>query len=179
MESTSVKRGRAAPSLFQLLPQRLTAHTTLTKFLIVGTLGYLVYQSVLFATYDLPFFPLLPDKDVNANLLLFEHGDIRLLIGTLVAMEFGIAAGFTGHHLWTFRDRGPRKPLPLRFAQFHANSLISALGILTVTVNMLTVQAGFYHFMAVPIGVALAGAWNWTWDTQFIWVRAKRPDAPS
>jgi putative flippase GtrA len=169
----------AIPSLVKLLYRKLLANTTLTKFLIIGSMGYLVYQSVLFAVYDSPLFPFLPDKDVGADLFFFDHGDIRLLIGTLVAMEFGIAAGFTGHHLWTFRDRGTRKPLLLRFAQFHANQLISALGILTVTVNVLTVQAGFYHFMAVPIGVALAGAWNWTWDTQFIWRRSKGGDAPS
>jgi len=174
METNTAGRLETAPSAIEALSRKLAAHTTLTKFLIVGALGYLVYQTVLFTTYDLPFLPLLPDKDVSGRIIFFDHGDVRFLIASLVAMEFGIMAGFTGHHLWTFRDRGSRKPLLLRFVQFHANQLISALGILTVIVNILTVQAGLYHFVAVPIGVALAGAWNWTWNTQFIWRRAKR-----
>ena len=90
-----------------------------------------------------------------------------------------MTAGFTGHHLWTFRDLGSGKPLLLRFGQYHANQLIAALGILTVTVNGLTVQLGLYHVVAVPIGVALAGAWNWIWDTQLIRRRASRGDALS
>lgn len=177
MEASDIQsRGETAP-LLEALSRRLASHRTLLKFLIVGSVGYVVYQSALFGVYDLGLLPLLPDKDVSASILLFDHGDVRFLIATLVAMELGITAGFTGHHLWTFRDRGAHKPLLLRFGQFHANQLISALGILTVTVNVLTVQFGLYHFLAVPVGVALAGAWNWTWDTQLIWRRAKRPSA--
>lgn len=179
METDTAQRAAGVFSLLGRLSERLAAHRTVIKFLIVGSVGYLVYQSVLFAVYDWPLFPFLPDKDASVSILLFDHGDGRFLIATLVAMEFGIVAGFTGHHSWTFRERGPRKPLLLRFGQFHANQLISALGILTVTVNVLTVEVGLYHFMAVPIGVALAGAWNWTWDTQVIWRRAKRSDRPS
>ncbi len=171
---TSVpKEGEAAHHILEALRQRLAAHTTLTKFLIVGGMGYLVYQTVLFAVYDWSFLPFLPAKDVSARIVFFDHGDVRLLIGTLVAMEFGIMAGFTGHNFWTFRDRGVHKPLLMRFGQYHANQLISALGILTLTVNVLTVQFGLDHFVAVPIGVAAAGAWNWMWDTQLIWRRSK------
>lgn len=177
METSTVQKGEAAQSFVEALLDRLASHTMIAKFLIVGTMGYLVYQTALFLVYDAGVFPFLPDKEVSGSIVFFDHGDIRFLIATLVAMEFGIAAGFTGHHRWTFRDRGAHKPLLLRFGQFHANQLISALGILTVTVNLLTVQVGLYYFLAVPIGVALAGAWNWTWDSQFIWRRAKRRDA--
>jgi putative flippase GtrA len=90
-------------------------------------------------------------------------------------MECGIAAAFIGHHRWTFRDRDAHKPLLLRVGQYHANQIISALGILTVTVNLLTVQFGVEHFLAVPVGVALAGAWNWTLDTRLIWRHRAKP----
>ena len=179
METSSVQRRKAARSLLEVLSDRLAAHTTVLKFLIVGGMGYLVYQSVLFAVYDWSLFPLLPDKDVSARIVFFNHGDVRFLIATLMALEFGIMAGFTGHHRWTFRDRGVHKPLLLKLGQFHANQVISALGILTITVNVLTLQFGFYHFIAVPIGAALAGAWNWLWDTQIVWRRAKVRDSPS
>ena len=177
METSTVQRQEAAPSLMKALLDKLASHKTIVKFLVVGAIGYLVYQTTLFLVYDVGVLSFLPGKDVSGSIILFSHGDVRFLIATLVAMEFGIAAGFTGHHLWTFRDRGAHKPLLLRFGQFHANQLISALGILTVTVNVLTVQVGLYYFLAVPIGVALAGAWNWTWDSQFIWRRAQRRDA--
>ncbi len=178
MDTTTAQKGEGALSLLEALSQRLAAHSTVVKFLIVGATSYLVYQTVLFLVYDAGVLPSLPDKGVSGSIIFFDHGDVRFLIATLVAMEFGIAAGFTGHHRWTFRERGAHKPLLQRFGQFHANQLISALGILTVTVNLLTVQAGLYYFLAVPIGVALAGAWNWTWDSQFIWRRAKGGDTP-
>ena len=181
METSTVQgSGAAPPVVVEALLRRLASQTTIVKFLIVGTIGYLVYQTALFLAYDAAVLPFLPDKEVSARIVFFDHGDARFLIATLVAMECGIAAGFTGHHLWTFRDRSAHKPLLLRFGQFHANQLISALGILTVTVNVLTVQFGLYHFVAAPIGVALAGAWNWLWYTQLIWKRRpKRRDAPS
>lgn len=173
------QKGAVARRIREAVVQRLAAHTTAVKFLIVGGTGYVVYQSVLFLAYDSPLLPFLPDKDVSARMVFFDHGDVRLLIATLVAMEFGVTTAFVGHHLWTFRDRGAHKPVLLRYGQFHANQLISALGILTVTVNVLTVQFDFYHFVAVPIGMAMAGTWNWTFDTQLIWRRAKRRDPPS
>ena len=179
MDTSVPKKGEAAPHILEALWQRLAAHATIVKFLIVGGTGFLVYQSILFAVYDWALFPFLPDKDVSARIVFFDHGDIRLLIGTLVAMEFGVTTAFIGHNLWTFRDRGVHKPVLLRYGQFHANQLISALGILTVTVNVLTVQFGFYHFIAAPIGMAMAGTWNWLFDSQVIWRRAKRRDPVS
>lgn len=169
----------AARSLREALLRRLAANTTIVKFLIVGGSASVLYQSVLFLLYDSPLFPILPDKDVSARLVFFDHGDVRLLIVTIIAMEIGVTTAFIGHSFWTFRDRGEHKPLLLRYGQFHANQLISALGILTVTVNVLTVQFGFYHFIAAPIGMAMAGAWNWLFDSQVIWRRAKRRDAAS
>jgi putative flippase GtrA len=177
MDTSVPKKGEAANHILEALRQRLAAHATIIKFLIVGGIGYLVYQSVLFAVYDGALFPFLPDKDVSVRMVFFDHGDVRLLIASLVAMEFGVTTAFIGHHRWTFRDRGVHKPVLLRYGQFHANQLISALGILTVTVNLLTVQFGFYHFLAVPIGMAMAGSWNWLFDSQVIWRRTKRRDA--
>ena len=174
MNTEGVHGLAAARSLREALLQRLRANSTVIKFLIVGGTASLIYQSVLFAVYDWPLLWFLPEKHVNARIVFFDHGDVRLLIGTLVASELGIIIGFTGHHLWTFRNPGVRKRVLVRFGQYHTNQLISTLGILTLTVNVLTVQFGFYHFVAVPIGVAAMGAWNWTWDSQFIWRRAKR-----
>lgn len=151
-------------------------NAVILRFMTVGTLGYVIYQLVVAIMYDTPVFWFLPGKDEGANLILFEHGDARLLIATLVATELAIIGVFSGHTLWTFRDRDSvRKPLWMRFGQFNAKALVSTLGILTVTVNVLTLNFGFYHYVAVPIGVLLAFTWNWAWDTQIVWRRSKRP----
>ena len=164
--------------IWQLFLQTLRAKPTLVKFVLVGGTGYFVYQLLLFATYDWSLLWFLPEKGVSARVIFFDHGDVRLLFSTLVAAEISIVFVFGGHDLWTFRDRvQAHRPLMHRFGVFQANQLISALGILTVIVNVLTVRFGFYHFMAAPFGVAAAASWNWLWDTQVIWRRARR-DAP-
>lgn len=154
----------------------VTTNAVILKFMTVGALGYVIYQLVVAVMYDTPVFWFLPRKHDAVSLILFEHGDARMLIATLVATELSITGVFCGHTLWTFRDRDyVRKPLWIRFGQFNAKALVSTLGILTVTVNVLTVGFGMYHYFAVPIGVLLAFSWNWAWDTQIVWRRAKRP----
>ena len=160
----------------KFLSNVVTTNAVILKFMTVGGLGYVIYQLVVAIMYDTALFWFLPDKDHSVSLVLFDHGDARMLIATLVATELSITGVFSGHTLWTFRDRDyVRKPLWMRFGQFNAKALVSTLGILTVTVNVLTVGFGMYHYAAVPIGVLLAFSWNWAWDTQIVWRRAKRP----
>ncbi len=171
------QRARQGPlqSIRRMLRQQLTSHIALIRFGLVGGSGYLLYQGVLFLVYDSQLVWFLPAKDTNGFVLFFEHGDVRLLITTLVASPVAIVAVFTGHNLWTFRDRDPiRKPVWVRFGQFLATALV-AVSITTTTVNVLTVQFDIYHFVALPIGVALGGVWDWLWYSQLIWRRAKKP----
>lgn len=156
----------------------VTRNAVILKFITIGALGYVIYQFVVAVLYDTPLFWFMPEKGQALNLIFFEHGDARLLIATLVATELSISGVFTGHRLWTFRHRDSAvKPLWIRFGQFNAKALVSTLGILTVTVNVLTVNFDISHYMAIPVGVLLAFTWNWTWDTQIVWRRAKRPQA--
>lgn len=161
-------------SIRQTLRQQLTSHIALIRFGLVGGSGYLLYQGVLFLMYDSPLFWFLPAKHTGAFILFFEHGDVRLLITTLVASPVALVTVFTGHNLWTFRDRDPvPKPVWMRFGQFLATALI-AVAITTVTVNVLTLRFDFYHFFALPVGVALGGLWDWLWYSRLIWRRAKK-----
>ena len=163
---------RSKPPIGRFLQRALAENATLARFVIVGGLGYAVYQVLLFATYDWSLLWFLPEKDVSARIIFFEHGDVRFLISTLVVAEIAVLAVFGGHSLWTFRDRAMvHKPLLLRFGQFHANQVVS-FGVGIVMINVLTVQVGFYHFVSVPIAAAAAGAWNLSWAMQFIWRRA-------
>ena len=152
--------------------RQIYAHLTILKFTLVGILGYLIYQALLFLMYDSPLFPFLPRKGTSADLLLFRHDDVRLLITTIVAAESSIVGVFLGHSLWTFSDWPTAgKPAWLRFLQFQAKALVSTLGILTVTVNILTVEAGLAHYVSLPIGIVAAFTWNWLWDSRFVWRR--------
>jgi len=163
----------AAPARLYLrdfLQQQVYNRRTVFKFALVGALGYLIYQGLLFLMYDSPAFPFLPDKGTSADLFLFEHDDMRLLITTIVATQSSIIGVFLGHSLWTFSNWPvARKPAWLRFLQFEAKALVSTLGILTVIVNVLTVEAGLPHYISLPIGIVAAFTWNWLWDSRFIW----------
>ena len=178
MDQASPSRQEQLRSLGQALRQQLASHIALVRFALVGGSGYVLYQAILFLVYDSALFWFLPAKDTAVSMLLFDHGDVRFLIATLVATAVALVGVFTGHNLWTFRDsRAVRKPLLMRFGQFVAAALPAALGIVTVTVNVLTVQFGMYHYVALPIGVSLGGIWNWLWYSRFVWRRAKKTDA--
>lgn len=170
MDLADTKEGKLR-SLFQALWQQLASHATLIRFALVGGSGYLTYQALLFLAYDSPVFWFLPAEDTSADVILFEHADARFLIATLVASPLALVGQFTGHNLWTFRDRDSiRKPLWLRFGQFLATALIAVV-ITLATLNLLVVQFGMYHFVALPISIAFGGAWTWVWYTRLIWRR--------
>ena len=159
------------PSLLQRLREELHAHFALVRFAIVGGSGYLLYQANLFLIYDSPVYWFLPSQETSGSLILFEHGDIRLLVATAVASVCTLFWVFTGHNLWTFRGRNPGKPLWRRFLQYVATVSIGAT-IVAVTVNVLAVRFDIYHFIALPIGVAVAGVWDWFLYSRFVWRRA-------
>jgi putative flippase GtrA len=174
MDQASPSRQEQLRSLGQALRQRLASHIALIRFALVGGSGYLVYQAVLFLMYDSSLFWFLPAKDTSADIIFFEHGDVRLLITTLVATSLTLVVVFTGHNLWTFRDRGSvRKPLWMRFGQFVATVSIGSVIVIT-TVNVLAVRFDMHHFFALPIGVSLGGIWDWLWYSRFVWRRAKK-----
>jgi putative flippase GtrA len=160
------------------LLETLRANAALVRYVMVGGLGFLNYQATLFLLYDSPVFTFLPAKDASVNLGFFEHSDVRLLISTLAATEVTLIGMFTGHHLWTFRDRNPASgSMPLKLGQYHAKMLVSALLIFTGSINLLVVQFGVYPYLAAAVGTVLAFAWNWLWDSVVIWGEGKRPGA--
>jgi len=175
IESTPTVATRAVQAsrlnaVWDFVARQLVAHRTIIKFAAVGTLGYIIYTSLLLLLYDLSALPFLPSKDTSVDLLLFTHGDSLLLITTLIGTQASIIGVFIGHYVWTFTDwQTVRKPLWLRFLQFEARALASTLGILTVAVNGMAVGLGVHPFVGVPVGFVAAFTWNWLWDTKFIW----------
>jgi len=162
--------GAGRATLWQTLRARLREHSTLLKFAVTGAGGYIAYQLVFLLFYESSLVWFLPDKGEELRLLAFSHSDARLLITTLVAAEISIFAVFAGHHLWTFRDRRTvERPIWLRFIQFNGKAAVSSLALLTLIVNLLTLQVGLTAYLSIPAGVIAVFLWNWTWDSKFIW----------
>ena len=164
LSSAMVRVYRSAQSVLE----RLSVSPTFVKFLIVGGIGYLVNQFVLFTLYDSPVASLLPDKGTHLDLGFLTISDVTLLIASTVAVEAAIASNFYWHQRWTFRDREFRRPLPIRFLAFHLTSMGSPV-ISLVAVNVLSPLFGLWPYFSNTIGICLGALWNWTWNTLVIW----------
>jgi putative flippase GtrA len=157
-------------NVLEAVLRRVLEHSTLLKFAAVGATGYIIYQIAFLVLYESGVVWFLPDKEQSVSLLGISHGDSRLLITTLIAAELSIIGVFGGHHHWTFREREvDGKALWLRFSQFNLKAAVSSLGILNLVVNVMILSLDVSSYIAIPIGVATAFAWNWIWDSRFIW----------
>jgi putative flippase GtrA len=169
------------------LAYRLHLPTTLVKFLIVGGIGFLISQFFLFIFYDTPVAWFMPAKDTDARLLFFTHSDVRLLISSIVAVEFAIVAQFNLHERWTFRHRERDGNIFARFAKFNLGSIVSPI-VVVLTVNILTpiLRDGAHDesligtlapYIANTVGVLLGFIWNWTLNSLVIWPNRKAAEA--
>jgi putative flippase GtrA len=162
------------------LAYRLHLSTTFLKFLIVGGVGFVINQFILFLLYDSPLAGvLLPDKHTHTSLGLVTHEDIRLLIASIVAVEVAIVAQFNLHDRWTFRRRNKDGNVVVRFLKFNLSSAISPI-IVVFTVNVFTpvirdaagsdsIVADVAPYIANTVGVLLGFIWNWTLNSLVIW----------
>jgi putative flippase GtrA len=150
------------------LAHRLHLPTTLIKFVMVGGFAFIVYQVFLFLLYDSPLFWFLPEKDTDADLVFFNHPDIRLLISSIVAVELAIVFQFNSHERWTFRRR-PRDSWVLpRFIKFNVSSIVSPI-IIVITTNVLTLTLDLSPYISGFVGVLIGFVWNWTMTSLVIW----------
>jgi len=119
--------------------------TRLSKFLVVGGIGVLVNNFVLF--------------------ILFQRVHLSLVIASILATELAIISNFYCNDRWTFKQT--RISLS-RFARFNLVSL-SGLLITTSTLWVLASHMGLYFLVANLLGIGLATIWNfvvnslWTW----------------
>ncbi len=169
---------RDMANLRRWFAERFPAGGTLLRFVIAGTLGYLVYQAVLFLAYELAL-PLLPQPDAMPQ-VPFLMPDARLLAASLLAAEASIITVFCAHTWWTFRGRSTNGCWGLlrRLSAFHVKSAVSTFGILTVGVNVLSGHFGVDPYAAATLGTLLAFVWNWFWDSRVIWARTS-PATPT
>lgn len=145
----------------------LRRRATFVKFLIVGTIGFVIGTTVLIILYDTQTFPL-PAKFTPWQILGLKHPDFRLFISSVIAVETSIISNFLWHENWTFRWRPKRGPAPLRFARFNVVAVVSPI-IQVATVNILTPFFGIYYLISNAIGVLFGLSWNWLWNSKVIW----------
>jgi putative flippase GtrA len=159
------------------LAERYHLPKTLTKFVIVGGVAFIIYQIALFAFYDAPILWFLGDTDADAG--LFSIPDLRLLVSSIIAIELALLFQFNSHERWTFRHRPREGWLGGRFVKFHLSSIVSPT-IIVVTTNALTALVGWPPYLSAAVGVLLGFAWNWTVGTRMIWPheRAMATTAP-
>lgn len=161
------------------LAHRLHLPTTFVKFLIVGSVGFVINQFFLFLVYDAPVFWFLPDKHTITDLGIVTHDDIRLFIASIVAVEVAILCQFNFHERWTFRWRPREGWIGHRFLKYQISSIVSPI-IVVGTVNLLTpvLRSGpeddslvgtLAPYISNAVGVLMGFSWNWTLNSLIIW----------
>jgi putative flippase GtrA len=168
------------------LAHRLHLPTTLIKFLMVGGVGFVIYQFLLFVFYTLPTLPFLPDKETKIDPLPFGLPELglRLLIVSIVALEAAIVFQFSSHERWTFRNRNRAGWVLARFLKFNLNSSFAIIAILVMT-NLLSAVLGVMNvslgpatidvspYIASFAGVLIGFVWNWTMNSLVIWPKER------
>jgi putative flippase GtrA len=185
---TTVPASRGLADWLRQLAYRLHLPTTMIKFLIVGGIGFVINQAVLFLLYDTGIAWFLPAKGTPGEILFLHPSDMRLLLSSIIAVEVAIVAQFNFHDRWTFRHRRREGSLISRFARFNLSSAVSPI-IVVLTVNLLTpvlrdgpddssLVGTLAPYIATTVGVLLGFIWNWTLNSVVIWPthRASRSD---
>ena len=171
--SAQVQRARIA-----FPPLKQAASLRFVRFLIVGAIGYLVNQAVLFALYDSGLPTGLPPQGEHWHAWSLTIRDPRLLISSAFAIEVSIASNFLWHELWTFSGQRVGR-LAGRFVRFNLGSFGSP-AISLFMVNTLTPFFGVNYLVANSLGILLGTAWNWTWASRVIWRKAaSNPSQPA
>jgi len=150
------------------LVERLHLPKTLTKFLIVGGIAFWIYQAGLYVFYDSPLFRFFPEKGTEVDLGLFALPDLRLLIASVLAIEFAILFQFNAHERWTFRRRPRSGWVVTRLVKFQVSSIVSPT-IIVVATNALTHWLGWPPYFSGAAGVLLGFGWNWGVNSLMIW----------
>lgn len=145
------------------------------RFLFVGAVAYVINQAALLLLYDI--LPFLPAKDTDANLLLFTHPDVRLLVASAIAVEAAIVFKFFANEHWTFTDRVRHGFVGARLAAFNVGCLASA-AVTLGAVNLLTPVFGLSPYIANTIGVLFGFVANYAVSAYIIWPhRHTAPDS--
>jgi putative flippase GtrA len=117
------------------------------KFLVVGSVGLLVNQMMLFALHDI--------------------GGMRLVLASPVAIFVSMVVTFMLNEAWTWHDRGSG-PIVQRLGTYvpiNTGGLIINWAILVY----LAENQGVHHLVANLIGAGVAAVWNFGLNNAITW----------
>jgi dolichol-phosphate mannosyltransferase len=117
------------------------------KFIVVGSIGLVVNQGLLF--------------------LLRDFGDVRLVLASPAAIFASMIVTFALNEMWTSHDRGTG-PIKSRIALYFPINLVGLL-INFVVLTMLVDHADWHYLLANLVGAGCAAVWNFVLNNMVTW----------
>jgi dolichol-phosphate mannosyltransferase len=117
------------------------------KFIVVGSVGLIVNQGLLF--------------------LLSDFAKARLVFASPIAIFVSMIVTFTLNEMWTWHDRGSG-PIKSRIALYFPINLVGLL-INFVVLTMLVNHAGWHYLLANLVGAGCAAVWNFMLNNMVTW----------
>lgn len=117
------------------------------KFIVVGSVGLIVNQGLLF--------------------LLSDFAKARLIFASPSAIFVSMVVTFTLNEMWTWHDRGSG-PIKSRIALYFPINLVGLL-INFVVLTMLVNHAGWHYLLANLVGAGCAAVWNFVLNNMVTW----------
>ncbi len=161
---------------------QMNKHITIIKFLVVGTIGYVINSVSLgllnrgeinFADkfiiphiLSMPLFGFIPLGGQVPHFFFIELD--RLFYSSIVAIELSIFSNFLLHENWTFADRDRKGNIFGRFLKFNITSAVSPI-IQLITILVLHNLFNIHEQVGLIIGILIGLSWNWMWNTRVIW----------
>lgn len=157
------------------LKVRLEKSKTFIKFLTVGTISYFINAMTLgllnrgqiyaLTVLPQPLLFLIPTE--SAPKIFFLQLD-RLLISSLISIEFSIVFNFIMHEKWTFKSRSHEGLAIVRFLKFNATSFGSPL-IQLVSILAFAKVFHLHEQIGLAAGVILGLFVNYFINILWIW----------
>lgn len=158
------------------LKVRFERSKTFIKFLMVGSVSYLLNAVVLGLLYqgeiyshkvlDSPILKMIPTVE-SAPKILFLSLD-RLFIASIISIELSIILNFIMHDNWTFKHRSQEGPIALRFAKFNLTSIGSPI-IQLVSILVFAHELGLNYQYGLAFGIVLGLFFNYFVNLLWIW----------
>lgn len=168
--------------LFFSAKVRLQKSKIFIKFLMVGTISYLINAIVLGLLYrgaiygaqvmDGPILDFVPtiDNAPKFSLVTFD----RLLVASVISIELSIIFNFIMHDNWTFKGRSHDGSRLLRFLKFNLTSIGSPI-IQLATILAVVRVFDLHEQVGLAIGVIIGLFFNYFVNLLWVW-KEKSPE---
>lgn len=124
---------------------------SLTRFLIVGTCGFLV--------------------NFVSLAILFDHLGLPILLSQLTGAELAVLTTFTGNNYWAFRGH-EHQSFKKKITKFHLSAW-TGVAINSTIVVTLVHYGKVYYGISLAFGSIVALIWNFTMNSLFVFRKQK------